>query len=64
MLVYTFMVKICIFKNLAIIDLLLLNEKVIMSFTSTVKNELSKLELEQVEKISLLSAILKNSATL
>ena len=35
-----------------------------MSFTSTVKNELSKLELEQVEKISLLSAILKNSATI
>ena len=33
-----------------------------MSFTSTVKNELSKLELEQIEKISLLSAILKNSA--
>ena len=35
-----------------------------MSFTSTVKNELSKLELEQIEKISLLSAILKNSATI
>lgn len=32
-----------------------------MSFTSTVKNELSKLELEKIEKISLLSAILKNS---
>ena len=35
-----------------------------MSFTSTVKNELSKLELEQIEKISLLSAVLKNSATI
>ena len=35
-----------------------------MSFTSTVKNELSKLELEKVEKVSLLSAILKNSAAI
>ena len=35
-----------------------------MSFTSTVKNELSKLELEKIEKVSLLSAILKNSATI
>ena len=35
-----------------------------MSFTSTVKNELSKLELSQVEKVSLLSSILKNSATI
>ena len=33
-----------------------------MSFTSIVKNELSKLELEQIEKISLLSAILKNNS--
>ena len=33
-----------------------------MSFTSTVKNELSKLELTKVEEISLLSAILKNNA--
>lgn len=33
-----------------------------MSFTSTVKNELSKLELEKVEKVSLLSAILKNNS--
>lgn len=35
-----------------------------MSFTSTVKNELSKLEIEKVEKISLLSAILKNNSTI
>ena len=35
-----------------------------MSFTSTVKNELSKLELEKIEKISLLSAILKNSSVI
>ena len=33
-----------------------------MSFTSTIKNELSKLELEKVEKVSLLSAILKNNS--
>ena len=33
-----------------------------MSFTSTVKNELSKLELEKIEKVSLLSAILKNNS--
>ena len=35
-----------------------------MSFTSTIKNELSKLELEKIEKVTLLSAILKNSMTL
>ena len=33
-----------------------------MSFTSIVKNELSKLEIEKIEAISELSAILKNSA--
>ena len=33
-----------------------------MSFTSVVKNELSKLELEKIEAITELSAILKNSA--
>lgn len=33
-----------------------------MSFTSIVKNELSKLELEKIEAISELSAILKNNA--
>ena len=33
-----------------------------MSFTSTVKNELSKLELDKLESITELSAILKNSA--
>ena len=33
-----------------------------MSFTSIVKNELSKLELDKLESVSLLSAILKNSA--
>ena len=35
-----------------------------MSFTSIVKNELSKLELDKIEAISELSAILRNSATL
>ena len=34
-----------------------------MSFTSTVKNELSKLDVSNVEAITLLSAILKNSST-
>ena len=34
-----------------------------MSFTSVVKNELSKLDLEKLEAISELSAILKNNAT-
>lgn len=33
-----------------------------MSFTSTVKNELSKLKIGQIEAITLLSSILKNSA--
>ena len=33
-----------------------------MSFTSTVKNELSRLELDKLESITELSAILKNSA--
>ena len=33
-----------------------------MSFTSIVKNELSKLELEKIEAITELSAILKNNA--
>ena len=33
-----------------------------MSFTSTVKNEVSKLELDKLESITELSAILKNSA--
>lgn len=35
-----------------------------MSFTSVVKNELSKLELDKIEAISELSAILKNSSTI
>ena len=35
-----------------------------MSFTSVVKNELSKLELDKIEAISELSAILRNSATI
>ncbi len=35
-----------------------------MSFTSTVKNEASKLETEKIEKIAELSAFLKNSATI
>ena len=35
-----------------------------MSFTSIVKNELSKLELEKVEAITILSAILKNNAVI
>lgn len=35
-----------------------------MSFTSIVKNELSKLELDKVEAISELSAILKNSSVI
>ena len=35
-----------------------------MSFTSIVKNELSKLELDKIEAISELSAILRNSATI
>ena len=35
-----------------------------MSFTSIVKNELSKLELSKIEGITLLSAILKNNATI
>ena len=35
-----------------------------MSFTSIVKNELSKLELDKVEAITELSAILKNSAVI
>ncbi len=35
-----------------------------MSFTSIVKNELSKLEIDRVEAISELSAILKNSSIL
>ncbi len=35
-----------------------------MSFTGIVKNELSKLELEKIEAISLLSAILKTSAVI
>ena len=34
-----------------------------MSFTSIVKNELSKLELNRLEAITLLSAIIKNTAT-
>ena len=34
-----------------------------MSFTSIVKNELSKLEIEKIEAISELSAILKNSSS-
>ena len=34
----------------------------IVSFTSIVKNELSKLELDEIESISFLSAIFKNSA--
>ena len=33
-----------------------------MSFTSIVKNELSKLELSKLEAITLLSAIIKNTA--
>ena len=33
-----------------------------MSFTSIVKNELSKLELNKLEAITLLSAIIKNTA--
>ena len=33
-----------------------------MSFTSIVKNELSKLELSKIEGITLLSAILKNNS--
>ena len=35
-----------------------------MSFTSTVKNELSKLDLNKLESITFLSAILKNTALL
>ena len=35
-----------------------------MSFTSIVKNELSKLELSKIEGITLLSAILKNNSTI
>lgn len=35
-----------------------------MSFTSTVKNEVSKLEQEKIESIAELSALLKNSATI
>ena len=35
-----------------------------MSFTSIVKNELSKLELNKLEAITLLSAIIKNTAIL
>lgn len=35
-----------------------------MSFTSTVKNEVSKLELEIIENIAELSAILRNGATI
>ena len=35
-----------------------------MSFTSIVKNELSKLELEKIEAITILSAILKNNAVI
>jgi len=35
-----------------------------MSFTSIVKNELSKLELEKIDAITELSAILKNNATI
>ena len=33
-----------------------------MSFTSIVKNELSKLELSKIEGITLLSSILKNNS--
>ena len=33
-----------------------------MSFTSIVKNELSKLEIEKLEATTLLSSILKNNA--
>ena len=33
-----------------------------MSFTSIVKNELSKLELNRLEAITLLSSIIKNTA--
>ena len=35
-----------------------------MSFTSTVKNEVSKLELTKLEALTELSAILKNSSTI
>ena len=35
-----------------------------MSFTSTVKNELSKLSLTKIESITFLSAVLKNTATI
>ncbi len=35
-----------------------------MSFTSIVKNELSKLELNKLEAITMLSAIIKNTATI
>ena len=35
-----------------------------MSFTSTVKNEVSKLEINEIEKIAELSAILANGAVL
>ena len=35
-----------------------------MSFTSIVKNELSKLTLDKLESVTLLSAILKNNATI
>ena len=35
-----------------------------MSFTSIVKNELSKLDINKLEAITLLSAIVKNTAIL
>ena len=35
-----------------------------MSFTSTVKNEVSKIEINKLEKIAELSAIISNSATI
>ena len=35
-----------------------------MSFTSTVKNELSKLELDKLESITFLSSVFKNTALL
>ena len=35
-----------------------------MSFTSIVKNEVSKLEIEEIEKISELSALLKNTSVI
>ena len=35
-----------------------------MSFTSIVKNEVSKLELEEIEKITELSALIKNTSVI